>query len=287
MIWVGLLISFSALLLPGLNAQNWFPPGATWHYNQIEFLEGESYTRFEITEEITHNGRKLKVIEGSCHCGSGSQYVFEEEDRVYLYDIKQDTFHLLYDLNLLPGDTLVIKDLPTFSGEGIFVIDAVSEIQSGSETLKVQHFTTLTDEYAWGNMFIERIGSNGCFYPQISFCDPSTGGIRCYEDAATGLINFQIPERSCTYITSGIEDRQPESGITLFPNPATDLIQLSAIQPMQQLVLFNQLGMTLIRQPAWHQTVMELNLNALPAGLYHLQVMMNDGMISNHQVVVK
>ena len=46
-----LLMPFAMLFTLNSKAQEWFPIGATWYYNQVEFLVGESYVYFEVTGE--------------------------------------------------------------------------------------------------------------------------------------------------------------------------------------------------------------------------------------------
>ena len=82
-------IPFFVLLSFG-NAfgQEWFPVGAKWHYNQITFFPyGQTYTSTEVTGKLEINGKLCSIIPNPCACSefSGENFVYEEDDKVYLY----------------------------------------------------------------------------------------------------------------------------------------------------------------------------------------------------------
>ena len=159
-----LLLIIAFAFTSGLTAQEWFPVGASWYYNQIILLEGETYSYFEVTDEIIINGKTVKIISGSCNCGvpgiGGSFY--QDGDKIYQYDPQSsDSLRILYDFTLGAGDTLIVKGDSLIGGDGIFLIDSVTVIQFGNESLRVQHITGLNPYVGWGNKIIERIGANG------------------------------------------------------------------------------------------------------------------------------
>ncbi len=206
---------------------------------------------------------------------------------MYAYDAEADSFRVFYDFTLEAGDTIVFEGDSLVGGNGYFLIDSITTMQFGSETRRVQHLTHLAFDIVWGNKIIEGIGSNGCMYPQVSFCDPSTGGLRCYEDDQVGLINFQVPERSCTYITSDVKDPEVLPVLKLYPNPASDYIRIQSEEPIQQLTLFNNLGMTVCQLSSIKHTEVDVEVHSIPGGLYRLQAVLGDQRVVYRAVVVE
>lgn len=284
-----LLLMAGLFLSSGLKAQEWFPTGASWYYNQIILLEGETYNYFEVTGETIVQGKTCKIISGSCACGVPGigGYLCQEGDKIYSYHSESDSFRIQYDFTLVAGDTLIVRGDPLVGGDGYFLIDSVTFLQVGSENLRVQHITHLSYDIVWGNKIIERMGSNGCLYPQVGFCDPLTGGLRCYEDDTIGLINFQIPPRPCDYNSTGADDLSIAPELKIYPNPAINEVHIKSEIPIEQLILFNNLGIPVYKLFPVINTELDLELHSIPAGLYHLQVVQNDHQIVHHSIVIQ
>jgi hypothetical protein len=283
-----LLLIAGLIFSSGLKAQEWFPLGASWYYNQIELLVGESFAYFEVTGDTVIQGKTCKIISGRCNCTPSEigGYLYQDGDRIYTINSETDTFRILYDFTLVAGDTLIVRGNPTFGGDGYYLIDSITTIQAGSQTLRVQHITHLTFELGWGNKIIERIGSNGCLYPQVSFCDPSTGGLRCYEDDEIGLVNFQTPPRPCNYVT-GIEDPAIVPVINIYPNPATSNVHIQSEKPIENLILFNNLAVPVYQQSSIFNSDFELDVLAFPGGIYHFQIFLSDHQIEYRSLVIQ
>lgn len=284
-----LLLIIGSVFCSGAKAQEWFPLGASWYYNQVILLEGETYSYFEVTDEVFINGKVCKIISGSCNCtmpGIGG-YFYQEGEKIYLYNPGiADSLRLLYDFTLVAGDTLTFKGDSLFGGDALFLIDSIALMQFGPETLRVQYLSDLNFNIGWGSKIIERIGSNGCMYPQVNFCDPGTGGLRCYEDDEIGLINFQIPPRSCSYITA-VDDPSVASVMNIYPNPATNIIHIHSEEPIEQLIIINNLGISVDKISSLSTTEIELDIHSIPAGLYRLQAVLRDHQIVNQSIVIQ
>jgi len=275
---VGLIVTIN------LYSQEWFPTGASWHYNQVILGEGETYSYFEITGDTLIQGKDCKIISGYCSCGvpNVGRFLYEEGGKVYAYDDEADTFRILYDFTLVAGDTLVFEGDPKAAGDGIFLIDSITYIQAGSLNLKVQHITSLSFYVAWGDQIIERIGSSLCLYPQNAVCDPLTGGLRCYEDPQIGLINFQNPERPCDYITTGTNEPTEAPYVNVYPNPTTGAFRIESKQIIKKIELLNSLSILSYQNIGTGTTYAEIDMGSMPPGLYYLKVT-----TSNNNLVVK
>ncbi|MDQ3016737.1 MAG: hypothetical protein M3R25_08500 [Bacteroidota bacterium] len=283
-----ILIIIALAFTSYLKAQEWFPQGASWYYSQTIFIEGETYAHFEVVGEITIQGKNCKIISGRCACQSSNDYIlYQEGDKIYSLHSEADSFRLLYDFSLVAGDTLIFRGEPEPGGDGYFLIDSVTTIQLGSQNLRVQHITHLSYGLEWGNKIIERIGSNGCLYPQVSFCDPLTGGLRCYEDDQIGLINFQSPPRPCDYTTTATTDLSKTVAIKVYPNPASISLHVEAELPIVKLVLFNNLSIPVYQRSSIFNTNFALEHLSLPGGVYHIQVVMSDHQVAHKTVVIQ
>ena len=284
-----LLFIIGLVFTSGVKAQEWFPQGASWYYNQIILLQGESYVHFEVTGDTLLQGKNCKIISGACSCGApgAGGYFYQEGDKVYAYHAATDSFRVFYDFTLVAGDTIIFQGDSLVGGDGYFLIDSVTTMQVGSQNLRVQHLTHLTFNIVWGDKIIELIGSNGCMYPQVSFCDPLTGGLRCYEDDQIGLVNFQMPERPCTYTTIAVDDPSVNPVFKIYPNPATNVVHIESEKPIEHLTLFNNLGIPVYRLSSVITTEFDLDIHSIPAGLYRLQTFLSDHQMVHRAIVIQ
>lgn len=260
-----------------LKGQNWFPVGASWTYNQVILFEGNTSVSFEVTRDEMINGKLCKELTGQCTCSPvNATYVYEEEGRVYRYDQELDSFFLLYDFNLVAGDTLVISAGSLFNDQGQYIIDSVSTVNYNGEELRVQHITTLNWHVTLGSKLIEKIGSNECFFPQIGFCDPGTGGIICYEDQNLGLVHFQ-PGLPCNMVST-LEENNSNSGIvTITPNPVVDRIKIQPHLPIKTINLMDSSGKQIVQMKTSAQDEYTMDVSGLVQGIYYLQVIAQNG----------
>jgi hypothetical protein len=74
------------------------------------------------------------------------------------------------------------------------------------------------------------------------------------------------------------------SGIRIFPNPASQSLNISSPWPMAELRLVNLQGMELLRmKTAGELTTMDVS--GLDAGVYILQLMMDERMITRKVMI--
>ena len=77
-------------------------------------------------------------------------------------------------------------------------------------------------------------------------------------------------------IPNGIEEQDKENGFTVFPNPATDVLNIKSKMPMAALRLLDIRGRSLlvVDVASDRQTI---NLNGIPSGVYLLEMTDQDG----------
>lgn len=265
---------FFILLQSQAVAQEWFPIGATWHYNQtIFFPPGNTYVTMEVTGETTIDGKLYRIISGGCFCAEDQgNYLHQDGDKIYRYDPGTDQSSLLYDFTLQPGDTMNYYSAITEVSR--YLLDSITYIIIDTTSLRVQHFTWLEGWIDMGTTIYERIGSSGCLYPQIGFCDPGTGGLRCYEDTIIGLHKFIPPQMECDYVTGTLDVES--SNLTMYPNPASDILTIESSNIISTIQLLDLSGNHITTMICQTEHCI-LDLQDYNTGMYFLKSVFTDG----------
>jgi len=274
------LIIFSSARI---HSQEWFPVGASWYYNQtIFFPPGNSYVHMEVTGEEIINGKLYRIVSGGCFCGEQlGNYLHQDGDKIYRYDPEDNQSSLLYDFTLLPGDTMSYYSEITDVTH--YVLDSISYLILDSTLLRVQHFHKLEGWLEMGTTIYERIGSAGCLYPQIGFCDPLTGGLRCYEDTIIGLQKFIPPEMECDYVTGTFD--VGSSNLALYPNPASDIITIESSDNLSFIQLIDLSGNNLATVTCQTEHC-SLDIKLFTPGMYILKTVFKDGRVVVRKVII-
>ena len=110
----------------------------------------------------------------------------------------------------------------------------------------------------------------------------------CATDAAGNLYDLGFVTDSLvitnlnvdsTLISSVKEVKDDQTTLTLFPNPATDLLNVSFDQNTTgELVVYNLQGQALITKRVSNSVASQLSLIDLPVGLFMLQLETEDGL---------
>lgn len=72
-----------------------------------------------------------------------------------------------------------------------------------------------------------------------------------------------------TTVSSAVSPRDIE--LTVFPNPATAYIEVTASGPMDEVVILNTLGATVLREKTNGSNSVRIQVDDLPKGVYLLQ----------------
>src|SRR5688500_602219 len=83
-----ILLALVSIIIAKSTAQEWFPIGASWYYNQVILLEGETYRYFEVTGDTIVQGKYSKVIKGDCMCAipGYSNILHQDGNLIYSFD---------------------------------------------------------------------------------------------------------------------------------------------------------------------------------------------------------
>jgi len=86
------------------------------------------------------------------------------------------------------------------------------------------------------------------------------------------LDNINISSSMTTDISSGNNDEVLE----IYPNPAHDNLTVKAKQHINSIQIINMLGQTLISIGQTNEQITQIDINALPAGVYFAKVITAD-----------
>ncbi|PHN00841.1 T9SS type A sorting domain-containing protein [Flavilitoribacter nigricans] len=269
-----------------LPAQEWAPPGTRWYYSQYSFGGPNIGLHvMEVVGDTTINNRACRIIEGGQSCSFPMRYAYREDRRIYYYNEVSEDFALLYDFNLVAGDTLkmFVADLGTEDMDTFYVrIDSLSQLRINNDSVQVQHVTPLYNEsfnapLSFGRRIYEDIGGDHFFLPPYGFCDVPAGPLRCFEHPDFGVYQF-LTEFPCDYVP--VRERFSDLGLNVYPNPAGDQILIATPgEPFTSLDIFDLNGLRLYSQNNIFATEIRLALPDLPAGIYLIKARLRDGTI--------
>ena len=199
-----------------LGAQEWFPIGATWHYEQLDYFPpyDDDYVNFEITGDTIIDDIRWKIMqsidvrysisERKLYETFGPIFLIRESDNtVKIRGIEDSIDYLYMDFSAQKGDTL--RTYVTYGKPVLTRIDSVFTMTYNGFDLKAIEAVIIdghsTYDY-WHTLYIEYAGSTSFFFPQSGAADPPWGGpIRCYSDSNLGRVKFS--EVDCDFIFDG------------------------------------------------------------------------------------
>lgn len=195
----------------------------------------------------------------------------EETDIVYYIQEGKDSESVLYDFNLLPGDTAWIINMFCWEDIPAMIIDLDTVEYFGVERRRWELYA----EWGYPEYWIEGIGSNlGPLHSLYSLCIVCpTWDLLCFHNE--GQQFYQMPGTNSCYVTNvGIGEEDMEIGLQIFPNPAREKFEVRSAEFEVDLVeVYDLSGKKHLEKhfPSGGKNV-EVNLNGLPAGMYVCRV---------------
>ena len=282
-------------IIHALNAQQWFETGDVWVQKEYNGLAGyEGYEERTIVGDTVVNNLNAKIIDVN---GKGvslalqqnyeSSYrtvVREEADRVYHWDGEE--YQLIYDFNLLPGDTIYYAYNEDGCQDSVqFVLKDTSSMVLGNQTLSVQDFELYIPywDYYGDARVIQKIGFvDGHFNVSPSFA--------CYTDA-TGYLqcSFKSGQDSIMFLEEPCYDLPVsthnliENLVSISPNPAWDRLFISGHKEGYTYMLVSTNG----RQSLIDSNNSTIQIHGVVPGIYSLLIKNEKGkLLSIEKVLV-
>jgi len=289
----------------GVQAQNWAPTGAVWHYSKTYPSPFDiQYVKVESLGDTVVSGKVCKLVSKNnsalCDGRPLREAMYSENDKVYFYEDSLG-FQLLYDFSAIAGATWEIYLHRSYPG-GVDTIkvkvDSLSTTVINSQTLKIYYDTYVVPSHgeiivASHGTVIERLGNMHYMFPwNYDDCDIAFGGpLRCYQDAVLGLYNTGEASK-CDYENTNIDELHPDDEISVYPNPfiTTTTIYLGfSIENKDnlQVVLYDVLGKEVKRIEGITTNEVQVHRENLLAGIYYYQLNSEASLIKTGKLVVE
>ncbi len=272
------------LTATGAGTLNWYDsPSAT-----TSLGTGPSYTIPNITATttyyVTSTSGTPAVTGGPTSATSvGANGAFDNStDRYLIFDVLANTTLKTVDvqadaagtrkieLRNSSGTVITSKDVNIAAGVSTITLDFPLTTGTGYQ-LAVNGTANLYRNTA-GAQFPYTIGSavkiTGTNYTSAGyyyyFYKWVLGGDLCVSKAVPVVANIEV----CT----GVDEPDANTGIEVYPNPATTLLNLKATQTIHSFAIVDMLGKVVMQDNSIKKNNIQLDVNGLPAGVYFVRV---------------
>jgi hypothetical protein len=292
-------IAFITFAFFSINANcqmNWAPEGATWHFSYGEVCFN-GYNMTEVQGDSIVGGQQCKVLKSHIYgysCGgSYASFVLEDEltyadnDRVYHWT--GDSFEILYDFLLEPGDIYVVGAYsPCEDGDSLLVTET-GVLNINGVNLRY-YDVQLLNNFFGGSLYgriVERLGPIESYLfplPHCLFDIMQSGPFRCYQDAEFGVYSSSVFP-NCDYL--GMNDISSTQEMISYPNPTSSDLRIQLPNTDNWIIrLYNMSGQLISTEKISGNNLLDLNLQNFTSGLYTVQAMNNEGKVYT-EVVMK
>jgi hypothetical protein len=317
-----ILIFLSVLLSIAVNAQtpSFFKNGARWVYDFNENLtNGQLYNEGTyqhviigdtIIQNINYkilstNRRWVYDAWGSpttaYQCNTFSLIRHDTiSNKVFFKNFEDTTETLLYNFNMIVGDTILLKKLPSSFDEfpdNPLIVDSIFRINLFGDSVKVFVITDPAETSVFQSFIVEGLGSyKGLLWHNQEYLAAGSSAIwsylSCFENdsikfyVSPEVINNEVNSvysysiSSCEYIDClvGTDNQSSNSRINLFPNPTTHTLHIemkNTSHTIQSIVLYDVAGKTVLC--AQCPELCEVDMSGINNGIYFLHIEMSNG----------
>lgn len=305
-----LFISFTS------NAQVWIDEGAVWHYDFWN-IASEGFYEYMYTGDTLIDGQNCQKIEGSrflygvgepggglVFWGESSlpvNYTYVSGDTVFYRN--GDEFFVMLNFGATVGDTWMISTT-NFWGEGCNDTSYIEVLETGTIDIDGSTYRTITvhptpgSSYGFSGTFCERFGnlnleSNAYhdLFPHDYLCEELEDDIvvewdfthfKCFQDNSFDLYNPSGNACDWWRVNVGVDEYENEK-LTVYPNPASELITLNNGNIGNQFTIYTVTGKKMLSGTLQTNTV---NISTLNPGTYIIQVE-SLGSVSTQKIIVK
>ncbi len=282
------LLAFVGFLAPQVSfGQVWFNENAVWDYTLTGGMSPSYPYKLMIIGDTIVQGKNCKKLLGG---QSTIEVVYESNDSVFL--LKSDMFSLIYNFNMLSGDSIVISYDNPIDSLRSFILDSIGYISLNGEIRRVQYLRTLM-EFVLSNFYIpvrviEGIGmvhrwdgpSQNYSYFFINTLSPSVfldlpwpHFCSFYDDNI-----IYDPFEKCIHESLSTKEPAFATQVIISPNPSSHHITLSYATEIKLLKasLLSPAGATLFTK---EKPSNELTLDSETKGLFFLKLEFEEGII--------
>ena len=115
-------------------------------------------------------------------------------------------------------------------------------------------------------------------FPLSTLADPPYGGaLRCFQNDSIGL--YKPSAFDCDYLETGIESINNSNNLSIYPNPASEILNISIAKEIDltnaTVSLVDVSGKQVLNQRI-QSTETVIHINHLPNGIYLLNIRLNN-----------
>lgn len=303
---------FFFLLTLYLPAQNFVPPGATWHYaNSLFYPFWEKMVYEKDTLVAGKNCMKMHIERqffgqagpGAPFSPSALQHssrLFYQEGDTLFEGTPNSSYRILFVFNASVGDRW--ETAPPVSYDSTCTLYNYTElIDTGTVSINGRNLRYWdvapadSSFMAMSGRFIEQIGYlNGGFYTQFQgpspeichdiFVDAAYYVFSCFESDSIGFYNVpQWPYSECEFNFSLDATAGPD--LHIFPNPVTDRIYIYSGLDIPCTAEISDMQGQKVMQAGKLYNGQSLELGALPPGVYVLQLSVEGNPLARKKII--
>lgn len=284
-----------------LNAQQYYPipdSAVSWReyyswYNQFSNanVECQYYAEGDTIFQNQHYAKIFKTYSGFGNPGGYAQSIHEfycgirndSSKRVFQYFPSQGSEDLLYDFNLVLGQTLPLTANTFYS---YHYISAIDSIFVNGNFHKRYWLTDTISPFPVNGQLIEGVGSSFGLFGSIDNQFEHVNYLKCFYSTDTLLVN-----PTCNPVPLvGINSIEVENGFNIFPNPnpGNFAIHFNGIVPQENLQwkFADCTGRTIADGEFSSNSNYTLDFSFLPEGLYFLFIQTKENTIQPMKVMI-
>ncbi|KAF0204522.1 MAG: hypothetical protein FD170_427 [Bacteroidetes bacterium] len=282
-----LLIAFSA------QGQIWIDNGATWHYDWSGTIPGFDKIEY-IGDTIIQNKSCQKLMISSymfapaelggelVDSWTSQKFTYSNGDTVFY--LVNDNFQILYNFGAQVGDTWEPGvDTNEFScGKSYVEVVSTGSDEINGEIYEWLQVTTLPNSsVGFEGKIYKRFGVIGDYlFPTPRNCDPDiiveffNYSFMCFQDDSFPLYN--VTNKDCDYLlsTDEFEIKYPEKIVSIYPNPASDILSIGVLKPdckITNVVVTDMQGRVLK-----NVNELQIDISDMAKGIYFIRIDFNN-----------
>ena len=278
-----IVLILSAVTFLSAQLDGFAPVGAKWTYREYipspNPAVGAYYPYYmQVDSEVVFQNRLCRHLSGGAGLPQSQDwqfYLYNQNDSVFWYGF-DNKFSLLYDFSAEVGDSWKIHGFNLLEGDTVYVtVDSISHIVAGGDTLKVWHITF--SEWAdWSDILIERIGSTRFIIPFPALYESRISHLRCFESDTFQAIFVPYPCDTLIAVgTSAIAENAKDPVARLYPNPASDQVQIECPAHTGEMLgveMFDITGRKVLSETFYNTGTHTLYFPNLPGGWYRVDL---------------
>lgn len=293
-----------------LSAQQFAPIGATWHYTEGFFGNGNiDFEKIEsVKDTLIQNKlcKKLAKRHGfiSMYAPMRDLFVYSNADTVFMFEPNIQNFQAIYIFSAPSNSSysFLIHPNPMFSSPPYLLdtvqvtIDSIGSIIRNNQAVALQFvsYNVFLGNKAHGSYhsyqstIYDGIGdsyylTNFSAFRSLVIDGNYSGSIRCYQDPIQGLTQFTTD--SCTHssVWVGI-DKTKRAEISVYPNPVENQLTINGIVEGEYNYQINDILGKRVSEGTLQKVI---NVSTFQKGIYILSVLNENGVLIDSKKFVK